>query len=189
VTFGNANALSTTASFSAAGTYVLRLTASDSVLSATDDVSVAVDSATGAPGTGLTGQYYSDRTLTTLRLTRTDPTVNFNWGSGSPAANVPINNFSVRWTGQVRPPVSGQYVFSTVADDGVRLWINGQLVIDAPSDRGASTNTSAPITLTADTNYAIRLEYYERTGSAVITLRWAFPGQSTQIIPQTRLYP
>ena len=189
VTFGNANALSTTAGFSAAGSYVLRLTASDSVLSATDDVSVTVDAATGAPGTGLTGQYYSDRTLTTLRLTRTDPIVNFNWGSGSPAANIPNNNFSVRWTGQVRPPVSGQYVFSTVADDGVRLWVNGQLVIDAPNDRGASTNTSAQITLTADTNYAIQLEYYERTGSAAITLNWAFPGQSTQIIPQIRLYP
>ena len=189
VTFGNANALSTTAGFSTAGSYVLRLTASDSVLSRTDDLTVTVGAAPGPTGTGLTGQYDSGVNFNTLRVTRTDPTVDFDWVRGTPVPGVAADNFSVRWTGQVRPPVTGQYVFSTMSDDGVRLWVNGQLVINAWTDHALTTHTSAAITLTANTNYTILLEYYERTGNAVIRLRWAYPGQTTQIIPQSRLYP
>ena len=74
------------------------------------------------------------------------------------------------------------------SDDGINLWVNGQLVISAWRDT-AGTNASLPITLSADTNYSIRLEYYERSGTAAVRLHWAFPGQSTQVIPRTRLYP
>ena len=98
VTFGNANALSTTASFSTAGTYVLRLRASDSVLATTDDMTVTVNPAVA--GTELTGQHYDGVNFQTLRLTRVDPTIDFDWASGSPAPNVNADNFTVRWTGQ-----------------------------------------------------------------------------------------
>jgi hypothetical protein len=116
--------------------------------------------------------------------------VNFDWGSGSPVPGVvQANNFSVRWTGQVEAPVSGNYVFSTQTDDGVRLWINGVLRIDKWSDRASKTNTSAPVALVAGQKYAVVMEYFERTKNATARLRWSYPGQTTQVIPRARLYP
>ena len=193
VTFGTPNALTTSASFSASGSYVLRLTASDGALAASDVVSVTVNSMPST-GTGLTGRYYNDpgtgSKFTALRHTRIDPAVNFNWGSASPAPGVvQSNNFSVRWTGQVQAPVSGNYTFSTVTDDGVRLWINGVLLIDAWTDQAAKTNTAAPIALVAGAKYSVLMEYYERSSGAAAKLRWAYPGRSAQVIPQTHLYP
>jgi hypothetical protein len=191
VTFGNANALSTTATFSTSGAYVLRLTVSDSAAAASDDVAVTVNPA--PVGTGLTGQYYNDpgtgAHFVTLRVTRTDATVNFDWGNGSPATGVQSNNFSVRWTGQVLAPVTGTFTFSTVSNDGVRLWVNGQLIIDNWTDHATTTNTSAAIALVAGVKYDIKMEFYDHTGKAVARLRWAYPGQSTQVIPQSRLFP
>lgn len=72
-------------------------------------------------GTGLTGQYYDNMDFTALKVTRTDPTVNFDWGAGSPVAGVGADTFTVRWTGQVQPPANGTYTFTTASDDGVRL--------------------------------------------------------------------
>jgi hypothetical protein len=191
VTFSNASALATTATFSAAGTYVLRLSVSDSQLTTTDDISIVVSAASAL--NGLTGQYFNDPTtgtthFVTLALTRTDNTVNFAWGAASPGTGVGVNNFSVRWTGQVQAPVSGSFRFSTVSDDGIRLWINGQQVINNWTDHGSTTNTSAAITLTAGVKYTVTLEYYEKGGDATAKLQWSYPGQATQIIPQSRLF-
>jgi hypothetical protein len=188
VTFANGSALSTTASFSAAGVYTLRLSASDSALTTTDDVVVTVNAASA---NGLTAQYYNDpgngTHFATLVLTRIDSTINFNW-SGSPASGVKSDNFSVRWTGRVEAPVSGTYRFSTVSDDGIRVWVNGQLVINNWTDHPSTTNTSAAISLTAGTRYTLKVEYYEHTGNTVARLQWSYPGQATQVIPQSRLF-
>jgi len=189
VTFANGSALSTTASFSSAGVYTLRLSASDSALASTDDVVVTVNA---APNTsGLTAQYFNDpgsgAHFATLVLTRVDPTINFTW-SGAPATGVKTDNFSVRWTGRVEAPVSGTYRFSTVSDDGIRVWVNGQLVINNWTDHASTTNTSAAIALTAGTRYTLKVEYYEHTGGATARLQWSYPGQATQVIPASRLF-
>jgi PA14 domain/K319L-like, PKD domain len=189
VTFANPSAASTTATFSAAGTYVLRLTASDSVLSSFDELTVTVNA---APANGLTAKYYKDpgngTHFATLVLTRVDPTVNFSWGTAAPATGVTADNFSVRWTGRVQAPVTGSYRFTTVSDDGIRLWVNGVQVINNWTDHAAATNTSAGISLTAGVKYTITLEYYERTGQATAKLQWTPPGQALQVIPQSRLF-
>jgi hypothetical protein len=189
VTFGSANALSTTASFSAAGTYTLRLSVSDSALTSTDDVIVTVNPPNP---NGLTAQYFNDSGtgahFGALVLTRVDSTVNFGWGTASPAAGVTADNFSVRWTGRVEAPVTGTYRFSTMSDDGIRVWVNGQLVINNWTDHAVTTNTSAAIALTAGTRYAVRVEFYDHTGGATARLQWSYPGQATQIIPQPRLF-
>lgn len=191
VIFGNPNAAVTTATFSAPGTYVLRLTADDGALTGSDDVTVTVSGA--ATGTGLTGQYYNDTGnrsyFTTLRLTRTDATVDFNWASGSPGTRVTADNFSVRWTGSVQAPASGAYTFATRTDDGVRLWIGGQLVVDNWTDHSSTLNTSTPITLAAGRFYDVKMEFYERGGSAEARLLWSYPGQAQVAIPKVRLYP
>jgi len=196
VTFSTPTTAATVASFGAAGTYVLRLTASDGALSRSDDVTVTVNAATGGgTGTGLTGSYYNDPTtgarFTTLVTTRRDARVNFSWDQGRlPAPGVQLNYFSVRWTGQVLAPQSGAYRFSTTANDGVRVWVNGQLVIDDWVNRSsAASKTSAPVTLSAGQRYSIRVDYYERTGNAQVQLRWIRPDGQQEIVPTASLFP
>jgi PA14 domain len=92
----------------------------------------------------------------------------YNWGSGGPAG-LPVDNFSVRWTGQFQFS-GGNTTFTVAADDGVRLYVDGTLLIDAWIDEGATTYT-ATRTLTAG-QHEVKVEYYERTGDAVIQVLW-----------------
>ncbi|HUW82091.1 MAG TPA: Calx-beta domain-containing protein, partial [Phycisphaerae bacterium] len=139
-------------------------------------------------GTGLTGDYYDNIDFTAFVLSRVDATVNFNWGSGSPDPSIGVDTFSVRWTGQVQPLYSQTYTFYTNTDDGVRLWVDNQLVIDQWVDQGP-TEVSGTITLSAGVKYDIEMEYYENGGGAVAELRWSSASQTKEIIPQTQLYP
>jgi hypothetical protein len=157
----------------------------------------ATFSAIGGPGTGLRGEYYNDASNAAYPLTnpfagspvltRIDPTVDFNWGSGSPGSAVTPNFFSVKWTGKVKAPVNGSYIFTVVGDDGVRLFLNEVKVIDGWRDQGAATYSSTPTTLTANTLYNVELHYYEHESDAVARLRWSYPGQADQPIPQSAL--
>jgi len=141
-------------------------------------------------GTGLRGEYYNNMDFTSLVLTRDDTTINFNWGEGSPDATVGADTFSVRWEGQVEPRVEGSetYTFYTTSDDGVRLWVNDQLLIDNWTDHGPTEDTGT-ITLTGGQKYDIVLEFYENAVGSVIKLEWSSPSQTEEIIPQTQLYP
>ena len=72
-------------------------------------------------------------------LVRMDTNINFNWGTGSPDPSISADNFTVRWTGSVQPQFNETYTFYTTTDDGVRLWVNGQLLIDEWVDQSATT--------------------------------------------------
>jgi glucose/arabinose dehydrogenase/sugar lactone lactonase YvrE len=139
-------------------------------------------------GTGLQGQYYNRRNLTRLARIRTDATIDFDWGFGSPGPEILPNTFSVRWTGRVEPRYSETYVFYTQSDDGVRLWVDGQLIIDDWTRRGAREN-SGSVTLAAGHIYDIRLEYVQLWRTASIKLLWSSGNQPKQVVPQTQLYP
>lgn len=140
-------------------------------------------------GTGLLGSYFNNLTLAGTATTRTDATVNFDWGTGAPGVSgIGVDNFSTRWDGQVEAPATGSYTFTTTSDDGVRLWVNGTQLVNNWTDHG-STNDTGTINLTAGQKYTIKMEYYEKTGGAVAKLQWAYPSQALQAIPQTRLYP
>jgi MSHA biogenesis protein MshQ len=141
-------------------------------------------------GTGLSGSYFNNTTLSgTAVLNRTEA-IDFNWGTGSPGTGVAANNFSVRWTGTILAGTSGAYRFQTQSDDGVRVWVNGVQLINNWSDHSASTNTSATINLIAGQRYVIKVEYYEKGGSAVMRLRWLPPGTSTYVaVPRANLFP
>lgn len=146
-----------------------------------------IDDETARPGDGLTGEYFDNIDFTTRRLVRKDATVNFNWGTGSPDPLIGADTFSVRWTGKLKPQFSETYTFRTTSDDGVRLWIDNQLVINSWVDQAATARTGT-VTLEAGRLYDIRMEYYERGGAAVASLAWSSPSQPLQIIPQSRLY-
>ncbi len=142
----------------------------------------------GDTGYGLAATYYINAwDLTGTTYLRIDPTINFNNNFGVPGLNE--ENFSVRWTGQVKAPVSGSFTFSTASDDGVRLWVNDTLIINNWTLHGTTIDTASPVTLTGSQLYDIRMEFYERGGGEVAQLRWAYPGQATQVIPQAYLFP
>jgi hypothetical protein len=143
--------------------------------------------AAGGTGTGLTGDYYDNMDFTSYVLTRVDPTVNFDWASGSPDPAIGADTFSVRWTGEVEPLYSETYTFYTVSDDGVRLWVNSQLLVDAWVDQ-SPTEYSGTIALTAGVKYDIQMDYYENAGGAVAQLLWSSASQAKVIIPQSQLY-
>jgi hypothetical protein len=106
-----------------------------------------------------------------------DEAVDFDWGSGGPQG-VPTDNFSARWVGTVLAESTGSFRFQTVSDDGVRLWVDGRLLIDNWTPHAPTTDTSATIDMVAGRRYDIRLEYYESGGGATMRLRWLRPGQS-----------
>jgi len=143
-------------------------------------------------GVGLLGQYYANTSYTDpfvgSPLVRTDAVVNFNWNSVSPDPSIPPTNYTVRWTGLVQPLFSETYTFSTTTDDGVRLWVNGQLLIDHWSPQSPTT-WSGSINLQADQLYAIEMDYFQATGGAEAYLYWSSPSTVQAIIPQTELYP
>ncbi len=139
-------------------------------------------------GYGLYGAYYDNIDFTDLKMTRTDSTVNFNWQGNSPDSAIGVDTYSIRWTGSVTPLYSETYTFYTTTDDGVRLWINEELIIDKWIDQGA-TEHSGTIALNANTAYSVKLEYYENSGGASANLSWSSVSQAKEIIPQNRLYP
>ncbi|MBD2462568.1 PD40 domain-containing protein [Oscillatoria sp. FACHB-1407] len=138
-------------------------------------------------GNGLYGEYFNNMDFTNAAVKRTDATVNFNWGTSSPDSSVGSDTFSVRWTGQIQPRFSEEYTFYASTDDGVRLWVNGQQVINNWVNQAVKT-TSGKIQLTAGQRYDIRLEYFENTGNAVSKLEWSSASQPREVIPQSQLY-
>jgi len=116
------------------------------------------------------GDYFDNPNLSGgPALGRLDDTINFGWGDGSPASGLPADNFSIRW---VRDEwfAGGTYRFEIFSDDGVRVWVGDQLVVDEWHDRWA-------IPLVVDRyipagTYRVRVEYYEHTGDATISVAW-----------------
>lgn len=138
----------------------------------------------GSPGTaagGLLGAYFTNMNLSgSPAANRVDGPVDFNWDTGATGMpGIPADQFSARWEGRLRAPSTGTYQFQTESDDGVRLWVNGQLLIDQWNDHSATAHTSGDVTLYAGQVYDIRLEYYENLVHAVIRLRWRIPGSGS----------
>lgn len=122
---------------------------------------------------GLKGEYFNNMNMYgNPALVRIDKQIHFDWGPGSPdSATINPDHFSVRWTGKLVPSVSDVYEFSITTDDGVRLYIDGKLLVDSWFDRGA-TSDLVTMKLEAGRPYDIRIEYYENEGWAYASLGW-----------------
>jgi len=138
---------------------------------------------------GLRGEYFKGVELAgTPLLTRVDSRIAFRWDRGAPtdslvargeiaaAAGLPGDNFSVRWTGQLLPPTSGIYEINVSANDGVRLKIAGNTIIDSWQLAERLRSHSASIELEAGKAYDITLEYFEDIRDAEVRLAWRLPG-------------
>lgn len=140
------------------------------------------------PGNGLRAEYFDELDFKGLKVERVDPTVDFRWESGSPDPALDINTFSARWTGSVVPRYSETYTFHTQSNDGVRLWVDGKLLIDDWAIHATKENRGT-VTLEAGRAYSLRLEFFEQTGLAIMRLHWSSPRQRKQIIPTEQLQP
>jgi len=126
--------------------------------------------APASPVTGWRGEYFNNRSLSGAPvLVRDDAAVNFGWGTGSPAVALPVDGFSARWTRAVSFG-GGTYRFYARADDGVRVWLDGVLIFDEWHD---ATGTTYAVERTVGAgSHALRVEYYERAGNALIQFWW-----------------
>ena len=149
-------------------------------------VNAAFQTVPAPGGAGLLGEYYDNDDFTGTLLQRVDPTVDFDWVLGSPDPSMGTNGFSIRWTGFVTPQFSQTYTFYTTTDDGVRLWVNNQPIIDYWIPQ-AAIERSGTIALTAGVPVAIKMEFFEIAGEAVAKLSWSSASQTKQIIPANRL--
>jgi beta-glucosidase len=146
----------------------------------------------GSSERGLTGQYFRGRELQGEPLvTRVDPKVAFRWDRGAPtdepvargeldaARALDGDGFSVRWSGTLVPPVSGEYELTVTANDGARLFVDGQKLLDAWSETSVARALSARVALEAGREHDLKLEYFEDIRDAEVRLGWRLPGAGT----------
>ncbi len=150
---------------------------------------------TMGPGGGIKGEYFNGMTPGGVpAAARIETKVDFTWpdstvmGEGSPDAAVGTNQFSCMWTADLEIAVADTYTFVTTTDDGVRLYLNDQLIIDNWTDHSATTDISQPITLKVGI-YSLRMEYYDNTGGATAQLSWETPSLPRQVIQAGPLQP
>jgi alpha-glucosidase (family GH31 glycosyl hydrolase) len=123
--------------------------------------------------TGLRAEFFANENLAGApAFTRTEAKMDFNWNRTAPAPNFPRTHFSARWSGTVEvPAAAGDVKLAALADDGVRVWLDGREVVDAwgPHD---STTSEASGGLTAGVPHRIRVEYLQLDYDAVLKLQW-----------------
>ena len=151
-------------------------------IAASDNTIVAEKSHEGSCGK-LTAQYFNNNSLTgPPSVTRIDPSLDFNWGFGSPAQGVDSDSISGSWTGFITAPVTGAYTMRIWEDDGSRIYLNGALVADHWSDACCTWRTFT-YNFTAGQKVPFKAEFAEGGGVAGIRLHWSYPGQGSTPVP------
>jgi hypothetical protein len=167
----------------------------------------------GQSGTGLRAEYFHfsgstppsrEDAFRDLIVTRIDPQIYCYWNPGfvashpdgltpdmeiPPPPGVRADTFSVRWTGEIEALNTEAYTFTTGADDGIRLYLNGELIIDDWADHDRTETSSDPIELVAGQRYPIVCEGYENGGEAEWQLYWQSASTPREVVPQEVLYP
>jgi hypothetical protein len=137
------------------------------------------------PTAGVAATYFDNRDLTGSTLTRVEPRIDIDFGTGRPSPNLGADQFSVRWTGQVRADTSQTYRFYTQTDDGARLWIDGVQLVDDWTDHGIVEN-SGTIALSAG-RHDLTMEFYDNGGGALARLLWSAAGTPKAVVPADHL--
>jgi hypothetical protein len=150
---------------------------------------------------GLTGYYYdtfgsvlyaSFDTLSVnfddYKFSRTDSQINFTWGTSAPDSRIGPDSFMVRWVGKVLIDYNEIYTFYTNTDDGVRLWLDGSLLIGKWADQVATEWSAATPGALSIGLHDIVMEYYDDTDQATAQLSWSSTSIAKALIPSAKLY-
>lgn len=139
-------------------------------------------------GSGLTGQYYNGVLSFegTPHASRIDSRLDFNWGYQPPISNVNGDYFSVVWQGYIHIPFDDLYTFYLNSDDGVKLWIDDEVLIDKLQNAPEGELTASKVLTTGI--YPIKIYYYEDAGTASISFSWSSSKLPKEIIPHSVLY-
>lgn len=145
----------------------------------------------GGDGTGLLGKYYRGNNFQTLAFTRPDRNIDFDWSAAPPDPRFGrTEEYSVRWLGNLVPQATDTYTLMASSDDGVRVYLDGKLLVSDWSTHGPSEDT-ATVRLVAGHKYAMKIEYFENGyGLAVMKLYWESPHVPREYLPEQDLrYP
>jgi hypothetical protein len=140
-------------------------------------------------GNGFLAYYYTQQKTTFnggITLARRDSKIDFNWGGGSPDPSISIDNFTAKWFGSITPQFTDTYTFYITGDDGVRLTIDGNLLINKWIAQDAVEST-ATINLEVGRSYPIQVDYYEEAGNAIVKLAWSSTLLPKQTIPASQV--
>ena len=133
---------------------------------------------------GLKAEYFINQELRgPAAVVRTDARIDFDWGRYQPAPELTGNNFSVRWTGKLAPPESGNYKLGFTADDGARLYLDGKLLVDAWTTNPNKTVTT-DIALEGGRSYDLRLEYFQNNRENIAKLVWSYPRLTDRMLEE-----
>lgn len=128
-------------------------------------------------GDGLVGAYYRGVEFDKLVLQRRDATIDFDWDFRPPGPNLPSNYFSVRWTGWLMAPATGRFLFHARVDDGIRVWVDDELILDEWRPQVVRDFT-ATVTLKQGTAYRLKVEYFQDVRDTRAFLNWSPPEES-----------
>ncbi|MEU8677913.1 LamG-like jellyroll fold domain-containing protein [Streptomyces sp. NPDC048560] len=144
---------------------------------------------------GLKGEYFAmsapgARDFAELGGVTLDPEINFPGLTGAfESATGKSEHTTARWTGQIEAPSTGEYTFSAIGDNGFRLFIDDEPVIDHWVPDWDKEQTSEPVALNAGEPHEFRLEMFQDIGGANMFLRWSSPGLAKQIVPESAFTP
>jgi hyaluronate lyase len=141
--------------------------------------------------TGLQATYFNGTSLafSSAQFVRIDDTVNFAWGTNTPDPTLLPIPFAARWTGKLRANAAGNYTFFTLSDDAVKLYVNGQLIINNWTPHGLTENSNTINLPTPGQYYYLTMEYFNLSGPGTAALSWQPPDSPKQIIPSANLTP
>lgn len=137
---------------------------------------------------GLRGEYFNNMNLNgSPVLIRTDSKLDYNWRAVAADPKVNADQFSVRWTGKIKPQYSETYTFTTISDDGIRVWVDGKLVIDSWFKQ-SWTERKGSIALEAGKMVDLKVEYYDEKGDAMARLMWESQHEAKAVVPGNALF-
>ncbi len=123
---------------------------------------------------GLKGDYYNGKNFNQKVFTRIDSKIDFTWDYVAPGRGMMDTDYSVRWTGKLLAPQTGQYEFYAIVDDGIRVWVGGVQILD---DWGPNNHKSisGSVKMVKDQQYDLRVEYFNGILEGQIKLQWQLP--------------
>jgi hypothetical protein len=126
--------------------------------------------ATSCPTSQFRAEYYNNRSLSeSPAFARCESAINYDWNWGGPGNGVSNDNFSVRWAGRFSFD-AGNYTFSARADDGIKLWVDSDLIINEWKDQPATEYKQERFINAGE--HEVKVEYYENAGRAVVEVSW-----------------